>query len=196
MNILDMAVQPEITQLLDQLAGGNKTVVDELLPKVYEQLKLLARKQLSGERNDHTLNTTALVHEAYVKLIGQKEVDWQGRSHFFGVASLAMRRILINYANQRLTQKRGGDAVVATFDDELMVADFTRAEHLVQLDDALNKLEKINERAANVVTMRYFGGLKQTEIADALGVSEVTVRRDWRFAKAWLTRELQESPQN
>lgn len=191
-----MAVQPEITQLLDQLAGGNKTVVDELLPKVYEQLKLLARKQLSGERNDHTLNTTALVHEAYVKLIGQKEVDWQGRSHFFGVASLAMRRILINYANQRLTQKRGGDAVVATFDDELMVADFTRAEHLVQLDDALNKLEKINERAANVVTMRYFGGLKQTEIADALGVSEVTVRRDWRFAKAWLTRELQESPQN
>lgn len=185
-----MSSDQDITVLLDKLAGGNKNVVDELLPQVYDQLKVLARSQLSGERNNHTLNTTALVHEAYVKLVGQNEVAWKNRSHFFGVASLAMRRILINYANQRMAQKRGGDAVVATFDDELMIADLTRAEHLIRLDEALKRLEKINKRASDVVTMRYFAGLTQVEIAEALGLSEITIRRDWRFAKAWLARDL------
>ena len=186
-------MQQEITQLLDQLAGGNKAVVDELLPRVYEQLKVLASNQLRGERSDHTLNTTALVHEAYVKLVGQSDIAWQGRSHFYGIAALAMRRILINYANQRLAQKRGGDQHIATFIDELMIADAGRAEHLIQLDEALTRLEKINKRASEVVTMRYFAGLTQVEIADAMGISEITVRRDWRFAKAWLARELGES---
>lgn len=185
-----MSADQDITLLLDKLAGGNKDVVDELLPQVYSQLKILARNQLSGERSNHTLNATALVHEAYVKLVGQNEVAWKNRSHFFGVASLAMRRILINYANQRLAQKRGGDAIVATFDDELMIADVSRAEHLVRLDEALKRLEQINKRAADVVTMKYFAGLTQVEIAEAMDLSEITIRRDWRFAKAWLAREL------
>lgn len=179
----------DITVLLNDLAGGNRTVVDALLPEVYDELRRIASRQLAGERNNHTLNTTALVHEAYLKLVRQDRSTWQNRAHFFGVASMAMRRILINYAKKRLTEKRGSGMAAVTFEESVLAGE-ARAEELVALDEALTRLEAISERQAQVVTMRYFGGLKQAEIAEALGVSEPTVRRDWRFAKAWLTREL------
>ena len=184
-----MPEKPDITVLLNDLTGGNRTIVDALLPEVYDELRRIAARQLMGERHDHTLNTTALVHEAYLKLVRQDKSDWKNRAHFFGIAALAMRRILINYANQRLAEKRGGGVASVTFDDSLAPRE-ARAEELIALDEALSRLEKLSERQAKVVTMRYFGGLKQAEIAEALGVSEPTVRRDWQFAKAWLTREL------
>ena len=184
-----MPEKPDITVLLNDLTGGNRTIVDALLPEVYDELRRIAARQLMGERRDHTLNTTALVHEAYLKLVRQDKSDWKNRAHFFGIAALAMRRILINYANQRLAEKRGGGVASVTFDDSLAPRE-ARAEELIALDEALSRLEKLSERQAKVVTMRYFGGLKQAEIAEALGVSEPTVRRDWQFAKAWLTREL------
>ena len=183
------AVNHDITVLLNDLAGGNRSVVDALLPEVYDELRRIASRQLAGERNNHTLNTTALVHEAYLKLVRQDRSTWQNRAHFFGVASMAMRRILINYAKKRLTEKRGSGMAAVTFEESVLAGE-TRAEELVALDEALTRLEAISERQAQVVTMRYFGGLKHAEIAEALGVSEPTVRRDWSFAKAWLTREL------
>jgi RNA polymerase sigma factor (TIGR02999 family) len=177
--------------LLDDLTGGNRTVVDAVLPQVYEELRDLAHRKLRGERADHTLNTTALVHEAYEKLVQQDRMTWQNRAHFMGVAALSMRRILINYAHQRSAQKRGGGEPVATFKDG-MAARTVHAEELIDLDDALKRLEQLNERQAKVVTYRFFGGLTQKEIAEVLGVSEPTVRRDWRLARAWLSRELKQ----
>jgi len=177
------------TALLDDLTGGNRTVVDAVLPQVYDALRDLARRKLRGERPDHTLNTTALVHEAYEKLVQQDRMTWQNRAHFMGVAALSMRRILINYAHKRNAQKRGGGEPVATFEDGMAPRD-VHAEELIDLDDALKRLEQLNERQAKVVTYRFFGGLTQKEIADVLGISEPTVRRDWRLARAWLSREM------
>ncbi len=179
----------DVTQLLNKLSAGNETVVNALLPRVYDELHNLAQRQLFGERSDHTLNATALVHEAYLNLVQQREANWQNRSHFMGIAALAMRRILVNYAKARLAEKRGGGAVMATFNDELAVRE-ARAEELVALDEALARLEQHDERQAKVVVMRYFGGLSHEEIGAALNVSVPTVGRDWRFAKAWLAREL------
>lgn len=184
-----MDSQPEITQLLAQLSGGNRTVVDELMPRVYDEMLVLARRQLRGERAGHTLNTTALVHEAYLKLVRQDQVTWQNRAHFFSIAALAMRRILINYANKRMAEKRGGGEPLATFEEE-QVARAMRAEELVALDEALDRLAAMNERQSTVVTLSFFGGLKHKEIAEVLDVSVPTVRRDWRLARAWLSREL------
>ena len=179
------------TALLDDLTGGNRTVVDALLPRVYDALRDLAHRKLRGERANHTLNTTALVHEAYEKLVQQDRRTWQNRAHFMGVAALSMRRILINYAHKRNAQKRGGGAPVATFEDSMAPRD-VHAEELIDLDDALKQLEQLNERQAKVVTYRFFGGLTQKEIAEILDVSVPTVRRDWRLARAWLSRELQQ----
>ena len=179
------------TALLNDLTGGNRTVVDAVLPQVYDELRDLARRTLRGERPDHTLNTTALVHEAYEKLVQQDRMTWQNRAHFMGVAALSMRRILINYAHKRNAQKRGGGEPVATFEDGMAPRD-VHAEELIDLDDALKRLEKLNERQAKVVTYRFFGGLTQKEIAEVLDVSVPTVRRDWRLARAWLSRELQQ----
>ena len=184
-----MAGQPEITELLADLSGGNRTVVDALLPRIYAEMQEMAHRHMRGERAGHTLNTTALVHEAYLKLINQNHVTWQNRAHFFSVAALAMRRILINYANKRMAEKRGGGQVVATF-EEGQVAREARAEELVALDEALTRLSAMNERQGKVVEYRFFGGLTQEEIAEVLGVSVPTVRRDWRLARAWLSREL------
>ncbi|NBC01191.1 MAG: sigma-70 family RNA polymerase sigma factor [Bacteroidetes bacterium] len=177
------------TALLDDLTGGNRTVIDAVLPQVYDELRALARRKLRGERPDHTLNTTALVHEAYEKLVQQDRMTWQNRAHFMGVAALSMRRILINHAHKRNAQKRGGGAPVATFEDG-MAPRAVHAAELIDLDDALQRLEQLSERQAKVVTYRFFGGLTQKEIAEALGVSVPTVRRDWRLARAWLSREL------
>ena len=175
--------------MLESLNGGNRTVVDAMLPRVYDELRAMARRQLRGERADHTLNTTALVHEAYEKLVQQDRMTWQNRAHFLSIAALSMRRILLNYARDRAAQKRGGGAPVATFEDG-MAPRTVRVEELIDLDDALNRLEERSERQSQVVTYRFFGGLTQREIAEVLGVSEPTVRRDWRLARAWLSREL------
>ena len=183
----------DITALLVDLQGGNRTVVDELLPYVYDELRNLARRQLRGERDGHTLNPTALVHEAYLKLVRQEGVDWQNRSHFYGVAAIAMRRLLINYAKKRQAEKRGGGAPLATF-DEGAIGRESRPEVVLALDEALDRLAAFNERQSQVVTMSFFGGLTHEEIAEVLGVSVPTVRRDWRIAKAWLTRELDHEP--
>ena len=182
----------DITQLLKDLSAGNKSVVDQLIPIVYKNLRDIARVQMSKERKGHTLSPTSLVHEAYMKLVNQKNTDWQNRAHFFALASMAMRRILINYANKRLALKRGGDLPVITFNEELMSLG-SDAEELIMLDRALEKLHTLSERQAAVVEYKFFGGLEFTEIAEVLQVSLPTVRRDWRLARAFLVRELKES---
>jgi len=178
-----------ITQLLIKLQAGNREVIEDLMPVVYEQLREMAQRHLYGERPNHTLNATALAHEAYLKLVDQKRVTWQNRAHFFAVASQAMRRILINYAHKQKAEKRGGGQVVATFDERYMVRE-TKTDELLQLDDALSQLANSNKRLSQVVEYRFFGGLTQEEIAEVLRVSVPTVRRDWRLARAWLSREL------
>jgi len=175
--------------MLAQIEGGNRTVVNDLLPLLYDELKKIADLQLRRERKDHTLNATALVHEAYVKLIEQKNVSWQNRAHFLAVASVAMRRILLQYARNRIAQKRGGDKIIATFDENLFAPE-VRAEWLVDLDEALSRLQKLDERQSKVVEMAFFGGLTHQEIAEVLGVSVPTVRRSWRLARAWLAHVL------
>jgi RNA polymerase sigma factor (TIGR02999 family) len=182
--------QQQITLLLGRLNAGHKNAVNELMPAVYDQLRRMADAKLRGERANHTLNATALVHEAYLKLVDQNRVSWKDRAHFYAFAAQAMRRILINYARNRLAQKRGGGQVIATFVDQ-DVARETKAEELIALDDALELLKKMNERQCKVVEFRFFGGLSQEEIAEVLEVSVPTVRRDWRMARAWLSRELE-----
>jgi RNA polymerase sigma factor (TIGR02999 family) len=187
-----MEQQEQITRLLGELSGGNRSIVNALLPLVYDELRNMASRQLRGERRNHTLNATALVHEAYIKLVDQRNVEWQNRAHFFAIAAQAMRRILINYAKSRLAEKRGGGEPVATFNDKFMGKE-PRAEELVALDEALTRLKSMSERQSSVVEYHFFGGLTHEEIAEVLGVSLPTVRRDWRLAKAWLSRELRNS---
>ncbi|MFQ5571986.1 MAG: sigma-70 family RNA polymerase sigma factor [Rhodothermales bacterium] len=185
-----MASQEQITQLLIDVSEGSQRALDALMPLVYEELQRLAHHHLKQERPDHTLNTTALVHEAYLKLVDQRQVQWQNRAHFFALASLAMRRILVNYARHRNRIKRGGGAIKLSLDDGLAVMSEERAEEIVALDEALTRLIGINERAARVVECRFFGGLTIEETATALGIAPMTVKRDWRLAKTWLRREV------
>ena len=180
----------DITALLAELNHGNPAAISTLMPLVYEELRRLANGQMGGQRPNHTLNSTALVHEAYLKLVNQKEATWQDRAHFISVAVIAMRQILINYAHRRKASKRGGGQAMATFDEGLMGKPNARADDLIALDEALERLSQLNERQASVVNFRFFGGLTHEEIAEVLKVSVPTVRRDWRLAKAWLTREL------
>ena len=179
----------EITQILGRIDGSDDALVESLLPLIYAPLKRLARNQLRGERSDHTLNATALVHEAYLKLVDQRSVTWQNRAHFFAVAARAMRRILIDYARGRGAQKRGGGQIVVTFNEEL-VAREAKSDELLALDEALLRLEALSNRQARVVELKFFGGLGHKDIASVLGISIQSVQRDWRFARAWLTREL------
>ena len=187
----EVGAQVQITTLLKEIEAGDSSAVDMLLPRLYDELRVLAHAQLRRERPGHTLATTALVHEAYLKLVQQDSVNWKNRAHFLGVAALAMRRILINYANARLAEKRGGGRPVVTLEEE-EIGRPVRAEELVALDEALERLARIDERQSNIVVYRFFGGLKQEEIAEVLGVSVPTVRRDWRLARAWLSREVRE----
>lgn len=184
--------QKEFTILLQELSGGSRTVVDEMLPLVYDELYQLAHRKLVRERKGHTLNATALVHEAYIKLVDQTRVSWQNRAHFVAIAAQAMRRILINYAQQRKAQKRGGGEVMVTFIEE-NVAREARPEELLALDEALIRLYKMNDRQGKVVEYWFFGGLTHEEIAEVLNVSLPTVRRDWRLARAWLSKELKQN---
>jgi len=181
----------EVTQLLFDLSKGNRQAVDMLMPMVYKEMHQLAHMHLRGERRNHTLNATALVHEAYMKLVDQDKITWQNRAHFFGIASQAMRRILVNYANARIAQKRGGNQILATFIDDKVKRE-SKPEELIALDEALKKLEHINERQAKIIEHWFFVGLNHEEIAEILDVSVSTVRRDFRLAKAWLSRELKQ----
>lgn len=181
----------DITQLLVDVSQGRREATDELLPLVYDELRRLASYHLQAERQGHTLNATALVHEAYIKLIDQSRVEWQSRSHFFAIASMAMRRILVNYAKMRKREKRGGGAPHSSLDEAVGVMSEERAEEIVDLDAALGELAEINQRAAKVVECRFFGGLSINETAEALDISPMTVKRDWLLAKTWLKRQLQ-----
>lgn len=177
------------TELLKAISAGDEEASSKLIPMVYDALEQIARNHLRKERSGHTIDTSALVHEAYMKLVVQTKVSWQNRAHFFAIASQAMRRILINYARKRNAVKRGGGGQAVTLMED-MVQEEMRPEVLLALDEALDRLSQFSERQAKVVEMRFFGGLKEEEIAEVLGISGPTVRRDWRFAKAWLNKEL------
>jgi len=179
----------EITNLLIKARGGDKSAIDELLPLVYGYLKSQAHRQLQNERTSHTLNTTALVHEAYVKLVGTNEMEWKNRAHFLAVAAQAMRRILIDYARARLAEKRGGHETKVTLREDEH-GENLRFEELLALDMALDGLKALDQRQFQIVEYHFFGGLTYDEIAEVLSVSEVTVRRDWRMAKDWLGQQL------
>jgi RNA polymerase sigma factor (TIGR02999 family) len=179
----------EITQLLLAWNNGDQVALTKLVPLVETELRRLARTYMSRERVDHTLQTTALINEAYVKLIDATNVQWQNRAHFYGIAARVMRRVLVDFARQRNYRKRGGGNHQITFEETLAIADAYRPEVLA-VDEALTALAGIDERKAQVVEMRFFGGLTEKETAATLSVSPETVRRDWRLAKAWLLRQL------
>jgi RNA polymerase sigma factor (TIGR02999 family) len=178
-----------ITRLLLDWRNGDQTALDRLMPLVYEELRRMANNYMRNERRGHTLQSSALVNEAYLRLVDHENIDWQNRAHFFGVAAQAMRRILVDHARTRNYQKRGGGAQQVSLDEAATMAG-DRAAELIALDEALQELAKIDERKSRVVEMRYFGGLSLEETAEALGVSIPTVTRDWTTAKAWLMREM------
>jgi RNA polymerase sigma factor (TIGR02999 family) len=183
------AATSQITLLLAKLNDGDSSAASKLMPLVYDQFRALAARHLRSERAGHTLQPTALVHEAYLKLIDQKQVNWQGRTHFFAVGAQAMRRILVDYARQRKRRKRGGGAARVTLDDAVALAP-ERDEEILALDEALKKLSELDARQGQVVEMRFFGGMSVKEVANVLGVSTRTVEGDWTMARAWLLREL------
>lgn len=179
----------EVTELLGACSRGDQDAVAKLLPMIYEELRELAERYFRRERRDHTLQPTALVHEAYMRLVGQQEVQWQNRSHFFGVAAMAMRRILVNHAKSRLRVKRGGDHKRVSLEEVVVVSGQTDPE-LVALDEALTRLAQVDERKARLVELRFFGGLGIEETAEAMSISPATVKREWNLAKTWLYREI------
>ncbi len=186
-----MDSQSDITGLLLAWRGGDGSAFDRLFPLVYDELRRIAHRQLGRERPDHTLGTTALVHEAYLRLVDQTRAQLTDRAHFFAVAARAMRRILVDYARRHRAAKRGGAAAAVSLDDNTVVAD-QRSDVLLALDEALTRLAEIDGRLSRVVECRFFGGLTEDETADALGITARTVRRDWVKAKRWLSRELSE----
>ncbi|HEU4768847.1 MAG TPA: sigma-70 family RNA polymerase sigma factor [Pyrinomonadaceae bacterium] len=185
----------EITQLLAEWSGGNQAALDELYPLVYEELHRLARRYMSRERKGHTLQTTALINEAYVRLVDQRNVQWANRSHFFAISAQIMRRILIDHARRHGYAKRGGGARQVSLDETATVIQDNLSDFL-RLDEALTSLAQLDPRRSQVVELRYFGGLNNEEIADVLKISENTVIRDWNMARAWLYRQLSGSAAN
>jgi len=178
----------EITELLLKWSNGDKGALDKLMPLVYRELRPLARHYMGGERPGHTLQTTALINEAYLRLVDHKKMHWQNRAHFFAVAAQVMRRILIDHARTRHAAKRGGGAVKVPLEDAAVIPQ--SSAELIALDEALRDLAAFDPRKSQVVEMRYFGGLSVDETAEVLGVSPVTVMRDWSTAKAWLLRAM------
>ncbi|HEX8115949.1 MAG TPA: sigma-70 family RNA polymerase sigma factor [Pyrinomonadaceae bacterium] len=187
--MMDSGRQDEVTQILRDWGGGDPQAPERLMPLVYDELRRLARSFLSRERGDHTLQPTALVNEAYLRLVGQRSVSWQNRAHFYGIASRMMRRVLIDHARTHSRDKRGGAAVRLSIED-VQVPIEERAASFVAMDEALEVLAKMDERKSRIVEMRFFGGLSDEEIAEVLGVSTRTVLRDWKTARLWLFREL------
>jgi RNA polymerase sigma factor (TIGR02999 family) len=181
---------PDLTQLLVEWRTGNRDALDQLMPLVYRELQTLASRYLSRERAGHTLQATALVNEAYLKLIDQRNVQWQNRAHFLGIAARLMRRILIDHARRRGRAKRGSAATHITLVEGLAASE-PRDIDAIALDDALVALEKLDPQQAQMVELRFFGGLTVEETAEVLGISEGTVKREWRVAKAWLYRHIQ-----
>lgn len=179
----------EVTQLLLAWGQGDGTALERLMPLVYDELKRLAHRYMGGERENHDLQTTALVNEAYLRLIDSSRVQWQNRAHFFAVSSQLMRRVLVDIARARDRGKRGGGRVQVTLNESIGGTDERRTD-LIALDDALTTLAATDERASRVVEMRFFGGLENAEIAEALGISVETVKRDWRWSRAWLLKEM------
>ena len=182
------APRSDATDLLVAWSNGDQSAFDKLVPLVYQELRLLAQRYLRRERPDHTLQATALVNEAYIRLIDVNRIQWQNRAHFLAVAAQTMRRILVEFARHRGRQKRGGDAVRVTIDDAEVAQE--KGADLVALSDALSALTTFDPRMGQVVELRFFGGLNVQETADVLKVSPETVLRDWRTAKVWLLREL------
>jgi RNA polymerase sigma-70 factor (ECF subfamily) len=184
-----MPVDRDVTALLDEWNRGNRDALDRLLPLVYRELRGIAARQLHRERNGHTLQPTALLHEAYLRLVDQRGVDWHDRAHFFGIAAQVMRRILVDHARRQATRKRGDNPQRVPLED---VIDRSAATDIpvLGLDQALSRLERVDRGLARIVELRAFGGLTIDEAAHVLKVSPSTVKRDWRTAKAWLTREL------
>jgi len=181
--------QQEVTDLLARWSDGDAAALEKLTPLVYEELRRLAHRQMSTERSGHTLQTTAVVNEAYLRLADQTNPRWQNRAHFFAVAARAMRQILVSYARNQHAQKRGGGAFKVDLDEAALVSP-EESKEIVDLHEALEQLSALDSRKARVVELKYFGGLNYDEMAEVLKVSPVTVRRDWRFAKAWLYTEL------
>jgi RNA polymerase sigma-70 factor (ECF subfamily) len=186
-----MSESPDVTLLLSALARGDNGAASKLMPVVYDELRRLAGSYMRRERSDHTLQATALVHEAYLKLVEQHSIDWQSRAHFFGIAAQLMRRILIDHARGHSRDKRGGEHQKVSLDEAFVFAE-QRADELIAVDDSLNRLAKIDPRQAHVVELRFFGGLSVEEAGEVLGVSPKTVKRDWSVAKAWLYADLKE----
>lgn len=183
--------QADVTALLSQFTQGNNEAGEKLFPLVYEELKRLARTYMRRERPDHTLQTTALVHEAYLRLVRQQAVNWQGRSHFFGIAAQVMRRILVDHARGHLRDKRGGGEQAVPIDEALVFAPEQSLE-LMKLDEALERLTKLDPRQGKIVELRFFGGLTVEQTAELMGISPKTVKRDWSVAKAWLYSEVRQ----
>lgn len=181
--------QNQITELLAEWSDGNQSALDELYPLVFEELHRLARRYMNRERKGHTLQTTALINEAYVRLVDQRNVHWANRSHFFAISAQIMRRILIDHARRHAYAKRGGGAHQVSLEEAATVTpELSRG--LVRLDEALKSLAEMDPRRSQVVELRYFGGLNNEEIADVLKISENTVTRDWNMARAWLYQQL------
>ena len=187
--------QHEITELLAEWRDGKQSALDELYPLVYDELHRLARRYMSRERKGHTLQTTALIHEAYVRLVDQKNVQWANRSHFFAISAQIMRRILIDHARRHAYAKRGGGARQVSLEEAAIVVP-DHSEELLRLDEALKSLAEMDPRRSQVVELRYFGGLNNEEIAGVLHISENTVTRDWNMARAWLYQQLTGSGAN
>ena len=179
----------EITHLLAEWSSGNQAALDKLYPLVYDELRRMAHRYMSRERKGHTLQTTALINEAYLRLVEQRNVTWANRAHFFGIAAQIMRRVLIDYARRYEYAKRGAGAQRVSLEETAFVAR-ERARELIALDEALERLAKIDPRRSRVVELRFFGGMANEEIAAVLKISENTVTRDWNMARAWLYKEL------
>jgi RNA polymerase sigma factor (TIGR02999 family) len=183
---------PDVTKLLIEWRGGQQEALDKLMPIVYRELQSLARRYLSRERSDHTLQSTALVHEAYLKLVDQRSVEWQNRAHFFGIAAQVMRRVLVDHARRRKRDKRGNEGTRVTLVDGLLASEPSSID-AIALDTALTSLERLDPQQGRVVELRFFGGLTVEETAEVMDVSTGTVKREWRIAKAWLYRHIQGS---
>jgi RNA polymerase sigma factor (TIGR02999 family) len=180
---------PQITQLLLAWRNGEAKALDDLMPLVHRELKRIARNFMRRQNAGHTLQTTALVNEAYVRLVDSDRVNWQDRSHFFAISAQLMRRVLVDAARRKNSAKRGGERMQVTLADDVKTAPADQAD-VIAIDDALERLAKLNQRQCQIVELRYFGGLTEEEVAETLNISTRTVRRDWNLARAWLYREL------
>jgi RNA polymerase sigma factor (TIGR02999 family) len=180
----------DVTALLGQLRAGNRDVAGQLVPLIYDELRRIAGAQMRRERAGHTLQATAVVHEAYLRLAGEREIQWQDRAHFFAIAARAMRQVLLDYARQRHAGKRGGEGAQKVEIDVDLLAGANRIEDIVALDEVVTRLSELDQQQGRIVELRFFAGLSVEETAEVMGISDSTVKREWRLAKAWLHREL------